>query len=93
MKKIKEIFNSEGPLVAITKLNNNYFIMIKKRNCNEYSYFPLKKEVLKLYFNGEITLRELLPSFESFVFIDDYYNDEDNRGMLADNAHDILNNI
>jgi len=93
MEKINEIFNSEGPMIAIAKQKKSYFLMIKKRNCNEYSYFSLNKELLKLYFNGEITLRELLPSFESFVFIDDYYNDEKNRGMLADGSHDILNNI
>ena len=93
MKTVIEIFNSEGPLVAVAEQNEKFFLMIRKRNCNDYSYFPLNRALLKQYFDGEITLRELLPSYESFIFIDDYYNNGQNEGMIANDVQVILNYI
>ena len=92
MQIVKEIFNSEGPLLAIAKDRNEYYIMIKRWNFNEYAYFPLKKQLLKLYFEGEITVRELLPSYESFIFIDKYYQNVD-QNNIAHSKDDILNSI
>lgn len=89
MELVRDIFNSEGTLLGIARDGNHYFLQIKKRNNNEYAYFPLNRLLLQLYFEGEITLRELLPSYESFELIDTYYQNVD-PGNIRANPEDIL---
>jgi len=77
MKIIEEIFNSEGPIIAITEENGNYYLMVKSRRPTKYevAYFPIKRSLLKSYLDNEIPLRDLFPSIDSFECVNDYFKD------------------
>lgn len=75
MKRIVEIANSEGPHLAIAEQNGRLYLMIKQNENNNYSYFPITKEVLVQFLDGKITIREMLPLYDSFIHIDKYYQE------------------
>ncbi|MDX9848271.1 MAG: hypothetical protein RBT74_14910 [Tenuifilaceae bacterium] len=75
MEKIIKIVDSEGPHLAITEKNGRLYLMIKQNENNNYSYFPITKEVLVQFLDGKITVREMLPLYDSFIHIDKYYQE------------------
>jgi|LSQX01.2.fsa_nt_gb hypothetical protein len=75
MKKVVNIANSEGPHLAIAEFGGRLFLMIKQKENNDYSYFPIDFKQLKLFLDGKITVKGLLPSFESFIHIDKHYEE------------------
>lgn len=87
-----DILNSEGTIIGIEKINNNYFLKIKKQKNNQCAYFPVNREMLQRYFAGEITTRNLLIPLEEFSFIDEKYTNISD-GMKANSVEDILNNL
>jgi hypothetical protein len=92
MKIIVEIANSEGPHLAIAEQNGRFYLMIKQNDNNDCSYFPITTEVLEQFLDGKITVREMLPTHNSFIHIDNYY-EEVRRSAWIEPKEKILNSI
>ena len=87
-----DIINSEGTIIGIEIIHNRYFLKIKKYDENIYVYFPINKNSLERYLQGEKTLRELLIPLDELSFIDEYYTNINNE-MKNNSIDKILNGI
>ncbi len=87
-----DILNAEGTLISVETINGTPFLKVKNRKHNTYTYFPINKPLFRLYFEGKLTLREIIPDVTSYVFIDKYY-DEIEQGMKENEPEDILHSI
>lgn len=92
MEILIEIANSEGPHLAIAERNGRLYLMIKQNENNDYSFFPVTKERLVQFLDGKITVREMLPSFDSFMHIDKHY-EEIRRSAWIEPKEKILSSI
>lgn len=92
MEKVKEILNSEGPLLAIARERGKFYLMVKEHARNDYSYFPLDKEKLTSYLAGNIMLAELIPEKNIFSCANEYYTSLPN-GLFAEPREAILGEL
>jgi hypothetical protein len=82
MRKFVDIANSEGHHLAIAEKGERLYLVVKMKRNNDCAYFPITKEQIEQFLDGKITVREMLPSYDSFIHIDKYYEEIRNSAWI-----------
>jgi hypothetical protein len=92
MKKIIDIANSEGHHLAVAKKGEQLYLIVKMKESNDCAYFPITMDKLEQFLDGKITVREMLPPYDSFIHIDKHY-EEIRRSAWIEPKEKILSSI